>query len=71
MKTKTISNQKWNKTGNDGEYRSSCGRFVIIVTRAAETHWNHDVWNLLVDGEWHQDLYRLKDAKQEAERFAN
>ena len=74
MTTKTISSLKWNKADNDGEHRSSCGRFVIMVTRAAETHWNQDRWNLFAadnDIEWIESYDRLKDAKQDAERFAN
>ena len=74
MTTKTISSLKGNKADSDGEYRSSCGRFVIMVTRAVETHWSRDVWNLFAadnDIEWIESYDRLKDAKQDAERFAN
>ena len=75
MKTKTNSSLKWNKADNDGEYRSSCGRFEIRVIRAVETHWSRDVWNLFdVSGndiEWIESYDRLKDAKQDAVRFAN
>jgi hypothetical protein len=62
---------EWSRTGNNGGYRSSCGRFEIMAVRSIDTHWNHDVWNLLIDGEWHQDHYRLKDAKRDAQRFTN
>ena len=75
MTTKTINSLKWNKADSDGEYRSSCGRFEVRVTRAVETHWSRDVWNLfevVADGiEWIESYDRLKDAKQDAQRFAN